>query len=89
MGTQRRCRRRGIWPWEMPCWGGAQLTTSRLLAHAVVAVADDRFVGVELLEIRGNRAHGDEDGTFDAALGVFPGFAHVYERVFRRCRDVV
>ena len=51
-------------------------------SHAVVAVADDRFVGVELLEIRGNRAHRDEDGAFDAALGVFPGFSHVNEDEF-------
>jgi len=51
-------------------------------AHAVVAVADDRFVGVELLKIRRDCAHGDEDGAFDTALGVFPGLADVYEHEF-------
>ena len=51
-------------------------------AHAVVAITDDRLVGVEFLQIRRNRAHGDEDSAFDTALGIFPGFAHVNEEEF-------
>jgi len=46
-------------------------------AHAVVAVTDDRLVRVELLQIRWDRAHGDEDGSLNVALGVFPGFADI------------
>ena len=51
-------------------------------AHAVVAVTDNWVVGVEFLETGRDGAHGDEDGTFDAALGVFPGFADVDEEEF-------
>jgi len=42
-------------------------------AHAVMTEADDIVIDVELLQIGGNRAHGDEHGAFDAAEGVFVG----------------
>ncbi len=51
-------------------------------AHPVVAVTDDRLVGVELLEIRGDRSHGDKHGAFNTALRIFPGFADVDEEDF-------
>jgi hypothetical protein len=51
-------------------------------AHSVVAIEDDVLVGIELLEIRGNGAHGNQFGAFDAALRVFPRFADVDEQHF-------
>jgi hypothetical protein len=44
--------------------------------------ADDVVVGVELLKIRGNGAHGDEHSSFDAAEGVFVGLTDINEEEF-------
>jgi hypothetical protein len=51
-------------------------------AHSVVAVENDVLVGVQLLQIRGNRAHRNEFGAFNAALCVFPWLANVHEQEF-------
>jgi len=51
-------------------------------AHSVVAIENDILVGIELLEIRGNGAHGNEFGAFDAALRVFPRLADIDQQEF-------
>lgn len=48
-------------------------------AHAVMTEADDVVVGVELLEIGGNGAHGNEHSAFDVAKGMFVGLADIDE----------
>jgi hypothetical protein len=48
-------------------------------AHAVVAEADDFVVRIELLQIRGYGAHGDEYSAIDPTEGVFVRFADVDE----------
>src|SRR5262249_26083007 len=49
-------------------------------AHSVMTIADHRVVGIESLEIGGNRTHGNELGTGDAADFVLPRFANVDEQ---------
>src|SRR4029077_8507304 len=51
-------------------------------AHAVMTEADDVVVGVELLKIRGNGAHGNEHSACDAAEGVFVGLTDINEEEF-------
>jgi hypothetical protein len=46
-------------------------------AHAVMAETDNVVVRVDLLEIGGDGAHGNQDRAFDMAEGVFMGLANI------------
>src|SRR6266436_4760075 len=49
-------------------------------AHSVMAVANHFVIGVQRLQIRGNRAHGNQLRAGDAANLKFPRLAHVHQQ---------
>ena len=60
----------------------AALAVCVALADLLFPAREIMFVGIELLEIRGNGAHGNEFGAFDAALRMFPRFANIDQHNF-------
>jgi hypothetical protein len=61
---------------------GAKPVGYILATHAVVAIEDDIYIGIEFLKIRGNGAHGNEFGALDTALRMLPRLSNIDEQNF-------